>query len=127
MIPLARHGYPWLLWRSLDHHPRDGRGALDPVRRITAALLQAVVPPMPAPAMFDFDPIPLMPRVRIPVLAITSETDSLSSCHERVLGAVPGARGHRFDCVHPLYSVARAGRAGEYVSVVADFFSRSLA
>jgi pimeloyl-ACP methyl ester carboxylesterase len=96
------------------------------VRKVAATLLQAVVPPMPAGAMFDTDPMPWLARVRIPVLAITSETDSLRSCHERVLGVIPGSRGHRFACVHPLYSVARPDRAGDYVAVVTAFLSRSL-
>jgi pimeloyl-ACP methyl ester carboxylesterase len=97
------------------------------VRVVTAALLEAAFPPMAAAAMFDYDPMPLMPRVRVPVLAITSETDSLRPCHARVLESIPGSTGHRFDSVHPLYHVARVDRTGEYVAVVTDFLSRSLA
>jgi pimeloyl-ACP methyl ester carboxylesterase len=97
------------------------------IRMVTAALLEAVFPPMPAAAMFDYDPLPLLARVKVPVLAITSRTDSLRACHARVIEAVPGATGHEFDSVHPLYQLAQVDRAGEYVAVVTDFLSRSLA
>lgn len=92
------------------------------VLRLALTLLESQFPPTAAAAIFGYDPLPLLSKLEIPVLAISSATDSLRVCHPRVMSLVPRAREHVFAHTHPLYAVGRPELAGEYAAVIDAFF-----
>ena len=73
-----------------------------------------------AEALRDYDLDMALPRLALPVLALTAETDPLTNCHKDVLRLIPGALGHAFAGAHPLHHTARAA---EYVRVLHAFIS----
>ncbi len=73
-------------------------------------------------ALKNYDLDLALPRLSLPVLALTAETDPLTNCHADVLRLVPGARGHAFKGAHPLHDGARAA---DYARVVHAFLSGS--
>ena len=73
-----------------------------------------------AEALRDYDLDMALPRLALPVLALTAETDPLTNCHKDVLRLIPGALGHAFAGAHPLHHTARAA---EYVRVLHAFLS----
>jgi pimeloyl-ACP methyl ester carboxylesterase len=73
-----------------------------------------------AEALKAYDMDLVLPRLRVPVLALTAETDPLYNCHAEVLRLVPHARGHVFRGSHPLH---HPDRAAEYAGVLHDFFT----
>ena len=75
-------------------------------------------------AIFRYDLESRLPHIAKPTLVIGSPTDSLRDRHEKSLALIPGAHGHLFDTVHPLYTLDRPERAATYADVL-DQFIRS--
>jgi pimeloyl-ACP methyl ester carboxylesterase len=71
-------------------------------------------------ALKDYDLDLALPRITVPTLALTAETDPLTNCHADVLRLVPGVHGHRFAGVHPLH---QPERSADYVRVLHAFLS----
>lgn len=92
------------------------------LRRLVISLLESQFPPTAAQAMYDYDPIPRLRELDMPVLAVTSQTDSLRPCHERVLGLLRHGTGHEFAGVHPLYLINCPAEAKTYVDLLDGFF-----
>lgn len=73
---------------------------------------------VPKRALGSYDMIARLPRLALPVLALTAETEPLRPTHATVLAQVRGVREHVFPGAHPLLDPARAQ---EYVGVIDAF------
>jgi pimeloyl-ACP methyl ester carboxylesterase len=73
-----------------------------------------------ADALKDYDLDLVLPKLTVPVLALTAQSDPLNNCHKDVLRLVRGARGHQFAGAHPLHHPAKAA---DYARVLHAFFS----
>jgi pimeloyl-ACP methyl ester carboxylesterase len=76
----------------------------------------------PKPALMKYEMLARLGLLRVPVLALTAETEPLRPTHAAVLERVPGVREHCFPGAHPLLDPARAG---DYVGVI-DAFVRAV-
>lgn len=73
-------------------------------------------------ALKEYDLDLALPRLGVPTLALTAQTDPLTNCHADVLRLVPSALGHCFAGVHPLHV---AERSADYVRVLHAFFANA--
>ena len=103
-----------VLWETRMWRPQAGWD--ESLGRFAMGLLRAKMladfDMRPARTLLEYDIIAALPRIRIPVLALTADQDPLRNCHEIVLGAVAGATGHCFPGEHPIH---RSERAAEYI------------
>ena len=61
-----------------------------------------------------------LPKLRVPTLIVSSETEPLRPSYDAMLAITPGSAGHLFAGGHPLHNPARTG---EYAAAIHGFVS----
>lgn len=80
--------------------------------------------PGPEDAFFGFDTEAALKSLRVPVMVIGSQTDTLRAFHERAFNWIPKADGKLWQGTNPLYYMTRPcpdGSVGEYAGILASF------
>lgn len=112
--------------RALNLHrawnPRlamDAPGARRATRALIDSLEQGLDMQRGARAFLEYDVLPQLGKLTLPVLVTTATDDTLHDQHAPTMAALPQARSHEFQGAHPRH---RDDAAPEYVRVLVDFF-----
>ena len=91
------------------------------LRNFAVQLLETTYGPSVVPAMAEWDMRPVLPRISIETLILTSENDSQVKFFPVLMDGIRGAKGQVFSGVHPMHDIARPERVAEYADTLTNF------